>query len=54
MDAYRTIDHTERGVLAQRTVERNVPAFQWFAYLSLALLSVAAVLDAMPYFIEIS
>ncbi len=53
-EAYRTIDHTERGVLAQRTVERNVPAFQWFAYLSLLFLSIAAVLDAVPYFIEIS
>jgi Ca-activated chloride channel family protein len=53
-DAYRTIDRLEKGVFAQRTIERDVPAFPLFACLSFALLFGGAVLDAVPYFIDIS
>ena len=53
-EAYRTIDRMEKGVFVQRTVERNVPVFEWFACLSLLLVSSAAALDAVPYFIDVS
>jgi len=53
-ETYRSIDRLERGVFTQRTVERNVPAYMWFAWLSFAFVLCASVLDAVPYFVDIS
>jgi hypothetical protein len=54
MEANVAIDRTEKGVFVERTLETDVPIYQFFVFASLSLLGLGLVLNVLPYFVEIS
>ena len=52
--AYERIDRIEKAVFVERTLDLNVPAYHLFVTTALVLLFAGLVLNAIPYFIEIS
>lgn len=52
--ASRSIDALEKGWLVQTRTVRNLPVDQYFALAAVIVLAMAAVLRAVPYFIEVT
>ena len=50
--ASKTIDAIEKGSLVGRTRLHDAPVYHWFAFPALVCLGVAAVLRAVPFFID--
>lgn len=53
-EANNTIDHIEKGVFVERTIETDVPVYEIFVFVSLSLLSLGLFLSVIPYFVELS
>lgn len=53
-EANNAIDRTEKGIFVERTIETDIPVYQYFVYAALGFLTLGLVLSALPYFIEIS
>jgi Ca-activated chloride channel homolog len=52
IEASRTIDSIEKGLLVSRVYVRDVPVYQWFAIPALVTLALALGLRAIPYFVD--
>ncbi len=52
--AYTDISKTEKGTFLVKTLDKQIPWFYPFAFVSLGLLGLSLALRAIPYFIEVS